>query len=206
MALSSPLDPRTRKRAIRTQMRSIRPDPPQREERSARIWEKLLSLAEYQRAGTVMIYVDMPGEVRTQPYLPDVRRQGKQVVVPYCDGEELGLFLLESSAELTPGTLGILEPSGALRALPAKQAEVSSLDLLVVPGVAFDRQGARLGHGKGYYDRLLRRVRSDALVAGVAFECQLVSDLPMLAHDVYMDKVITEEAVYRGKGRGAEAG
>lgn len=205
MTLSSPVGPQARKRAIRAEVQGTRRNQAHREELSARVWEKVFALPEYQSARTVMVYVDMPGEVRTQVYLPGVQRQGKQVVVPYCDGKELGLFLLESLTELTPGVLGILEPSRELRSLSAKRADVSRLDLLIVPGVAFDRQGARLGHGKGYYDRLLSRVRADALLVGVAFECQLVPDVPMLAHDVYMDRVITEAAIYTGKGRGGEA-
>lgn len=204
MALFSPLGPQARKRAIRAEVQGARRNQPHQEELSARVWERILSLPEYQKARTVMVYVDMPGEVRTRPYLPEVQRQGKQVVVPYCDGKELRLFLLESLNELTPGTLGILEPSRELRGLPAKRADASRLDLLIVPGVAFDPHGARLGHGKGYYDRLLSRVRPDALLVGVAFECQLVPEVPMLAHDVYMDRVITEAAIRAGKGRGGE--
>jgi 5-formyltetrahydrofolate cyclo-ligase len=68
--------------------------------------------------------------------------------------------------------------------------------MVVVPGVAFDRSGGRLGHGKGYYDKLLVRIRPDAHIVAVAYECQLFPEVPMLPHDVRMHKVVTESAVY----------
>jgi 5-formyltetrahydrofolate cyclo-ligase len=88
-----------------------------------------------------------------------------------------------------------------LRAAAGHCVGPEELDLVMVPGVAFDRQGGRLGYGKGYYDRLLRRIRRDALAAAVAFECQIVDAIPMLEYDVFMDKVITEETIYEGRGR-----
>jgi 5-formyltetrahydrofolate cyclo-ligase len=75
------------------------------------------------------------------------------------------------------------------------------LDLVMVPGVAFDLRGGRLGHGKGYYDRLLPRIRPSAPLVAVAFECQLFPEIPMLEYDVFMDRVITEKAIYLGRGR-----
>jgi 5-formyltetrahydrofolate cyclo-ligase len=79
---------------------------------------------------------------------------------------------------------------------------VEELDLVVVPGVAFDRAGGRMGHGKGYYDKLLEHARPDTPLVALAFECQLFPEIPAEAHDVFMDKVVTEAAVYEGRGRG----
>ena len=143
-----------------------------------------------------MLYVDFASEVRTRPLLPPMWAAGKQVVVPYCVGDSLALFRLESLAELAPGTLGILEPAAALRGRADRAFDPAQLDLVVVPGVAFDRRGGRLGHGKGYYDRFLRLVSPRAALVGLAFECQLFPEIPMLQHDVYLHKVITEAAVY----------
>ena len=78
---------------------------------------------------------------------------------------------------------------------------VQELDLIMVPGVAFARDGGRLGNGAGYYDRLLKSVRADAVLAGVCYQSQLFDDVVMDKHDVYMDKVITETGIYSGKGR-----
>ena len=177
-----------RKSALRAQALRSRRELPDKDELSRRLWQKLFSLPEYRSAQTVMVYLDLPDEVRTQPYLSALQQQGKRAVVPYCEGNELGLFRFHSFAELEAGAMGILEPRSELRALPASRADVAELDFLIVPGVAFDRQG--------YYDRLLGRVRADALLVGVAFECQLYADVPMLPYDVYMDKVVTETAVY----------
>jgi 5-formyltetrahydrofolate cyclo-ligase len=71
----------------------------------------------------------------------------------------------------------------------------------MVPGVAFDRNGARMGHGKGYYDKLLQHARLDAPLVALAFECQLFPEIPTAPHDIFMDKIITESAVYAGKRR-----
>jgi len=71
----------------------------------------------------------------------------------------------------------------------------------LVPGVAFDKRGGRLGNGAGYYDRLLSQVRADCLLVGICYESQLVSDVVTEPHDVFMDYVITEAALYRGRGR-----
>jgi 5-formyltetrahydrofolate cyclo-ligase len=70
-----------------------------------------------------------------------------------------------------------------------------------VPGVAFDQSGGRMGHGFGYYDRLLQHARPDAPLVALAFECQLFPEIPAEAHDIFMDKSITEKAVYVGRGR-----
>ena len=69
-----------------------------------------------------------------------------------------------------------------------------------MPGLSFDRRGGRLGYGKGYYDKLLHQVRGDAAKLAVCFECQLVAEVPSLPHDVRMDLIVTEKAVYRVRG------
>lgn len=189
-------DPRGLKAALRAHAQKARQALPDKDELSRRVWEKVFALPEYLAARTLMAYLDLPAEVRTRPFVWTARGQGKQVVVPYCEGDELGLFRLDDLGELEAGTLGILEPRIELRARPEKRVAPAELDLVLAPGVAFDRQGGRLGHGKGYYDRLLRRVRRGASLVGLAFECQLVAAVPMLAHDVPMHKVVTENAVY----------
>ena len=191
------------KRQIRRRAESARQTQTDKDSLSRAICDRFAALPEYSAAGTVMLYVGIRSEVRTQPLLSVAVAQGKRVVVPYCVGNELGLFLLESLDELAPGIYGIPEPRPELRALPGKRLQAERIDVVMVPGVAFDRRGGRLGHGKGYYDRFLPRLRPDALAVGVAFECQLVPEVPMLPGDVFMDRVITEKAVYPGRGRSA---
>ncbi len=189
------------KAEIRKQANDNRRQQPDKERLSEAICARFASLPEYAAAGTVMFYVDVRSEVRTRQFLPTALAQGKRVVIPYCVADELELFRLESLDELAVATFGILEPKRDLRTLPQKRVEPEALDLVMVPGVAFDRQGGRTGHGKGYYDRVLERVRPDAPLIGIAFECQMFPEIPMLPHDIRMDKVITERAIYPGRGR-----
>jgi 5-formyltetrahydrofolate cyclo-ligase len=189
------------KQKIRHEARLRRDRQFDREGLSRTIWQQFLALPQYSAAETLMLYVDTRSEVRTRPFLPEVIAARKRVVVPYCAEGELVLFHLESTDELTPGYFGILEPKPELRALTDHRVEPRELDLVMVPGVAFDRRGGRLGYGKGYYDRLLRRARRDTVAAAVAFECQILAEVPMLEYDVFMDKVITETTIYEGRGR-----
>jgi 5-formyltetrahydrofolate cyclo-ligase len=197
----SPEAVQTQKFAMRREAESRRAAFPARDAASAAIWARFLTLPEYVAARAVMLYVDFGNEVRTQPHLPRLFADGKRVVVPYCVGDELRLFCLERIDEIAPGRFGVLEPRAELRGDPQKSVLPSELDLVMTPGVAFDRRGGRLGHGRGFYDRLLRQLRPKALVVGVAFECQLFDEVPMTATDVFVDRVATEAAVYMGQGR-----
>ena len=191
-----------RKKKIREQAHANRNAQADKDELSKEICVKFAALPEYVRARTVMYYIDVRSEVRTRHALPEALTEGKKIVVPWCNERgELELFHLESMDELALGMYKILEPKQELRALPAKQVAATDLDLVMVPGVAFTRAGARMGHGKGYYDKLLQHARPDAPLVALAFECQLFDEIPTAAHDIFMDMVITERAIYQGKGR-----
>ena len=191
------------KKAIREQAHENRRRQENKDELSRAICEKFVALPEYASARTVMLYVDVRTEVRTRDYLATALTHGKTIVVPWCNDQgELELFRLLSMDDLAIGMYKILEPNPELRNLPDRQVPVSALDLVMVPGVAFTREGARMGHGKGYYDKLLEHARPDAPLVALAFECQLFPEIPTQEHDVFMDKVITERAVYQGRGRG----
>jgi len=189
-------DVRILKRELRARARNLRKRQPDKDELSRRICARLAALPEYQRAVVVMFYVDFASEVRTRQFLPTAWDAGKRVVVPFCAGDDLELFHIESMEELAEGSYGILEPTEAVCGRRQRRVDAAGLDLIVVPGLAFDRRGGRLGQGKGYYDRLLRTVRPDAPRIALAFECQLVPVVPMRPHDAYVHKVITEAAVY----------
>jgi 5-formyltetrahydrofolate cyclo-ligase len=194
-------DLRQRKKTIRDQAHANRNAQTNREELSRQICDTFVALPEYAAARTVMYYVDVRSEVRTRHALPTALTHGKRIVVPYCVNNELELFLLQDMAELAVGKYKILEPKLELRALPARRIKPQKLDLIMVPGVAFDRTGARMGHGFGYYDKLLEHARPDAPLVALAFECQLFSEIPTQPHDIYMDKIITEKTIYTGRGR-----
>jgi 5-formyltetrahydrofolate cyclo-ligase len=193
---------RTQKTQIREQAHANRKAQLDKEPLSETIVRKFMALPEYAAASTVMFYVDVRTEVRTRHSLPGALGHGKRIVVPYCVDGELELFLLEDMDELSIGMYKILEPKSELRDAPGKRIAVKELDLVMVPGVAFDRRGARMGHGMGYYDKLLEHARPDAPLAALAFECQLFPEIPTQEHDVFMDKIITEKEIYLGKGRG----
>jgi 5-formyltetrahydrofolate cyclo-ligase len=188
---------------IRDLARKNRVAQKNKDELSRTICDKFTALPAYAAARTVMWYVDAGSEVRTRHTLPAALGHGKRVVVPWCvvETNELELFLLEDMSELVEGAYKILEPKPDLRALPAKRLRPDELDLVMVPGTAFDLRGARMGQGKGYYDRLLAGARADAPLVALAFECQIFDEIPVAAHDVFMDAVLTETRAIGGKGR-----
>ncbi|MFN7627301.1 MAG: 5-formyltetrahydrofolate cyclo-ligase [Pirellula sp.] len=190
-----------RKAAIRKQAHENRKNQEDKEAVSIAIMNRFMELAEYDAARTVMFYVDVRDEVRTRQALPAALATGKRIVVPYCVDGELELFWLESMDELELGMYRILEPKNELRGVVHKRLQPEDLDLIMVPGVAFDKNGGRTGHGKGYYDKLLEHARPETPLVALAFECQMFDEIPMDHHDIFMDKVVTENNVYTGRGR-----
>jgi len=191
-----------RKTEIRTAAHAARRAQEDKDGVSQQITDKVIRLPAYQNADYVMWYVDVRAEVRTRHALPDAVASDKRVVIPFCVDGELELFLLESMDELSEGMYGILEPRDELRNVSEKRVEVSQLDLILVPGVAFDARGGRTGHGKGYYDKLLENARPDTPLVALAFDCQIFDEIPMQSHDIHMDMVVTQNQVYEGIGRG----
>jgi 5-formyltetrahydrofolate cyclo-ligase len=177
-----------------------------KDEISQVICEHFFDQPEYRNANWVMCYLHCRTEVRTIAAVIDVlAKQNKQIVIPYCTKDDmsenkLGLWLLEDFSELVPGMWGILEPPKSRWGELGKEVEPGQLDLIMVPGVTFDRSGGRLGNGAGYYDRLLNQVRVDTVLTGVCFQAQIIPQVIMHDHDVSMDYVITEKMVYKGRG------
>jgi 5-formyltetrahydrofolate cyclo-ligase len=166
----------------------------------------LMQLPEYHAAGAALWYLDCRSELRTRHALPKALGSGKKIIVPYCTVDEsgankLGLWWLQGMDELVVGKWKILEPPRDRWGEPGKEFAPAQLDFVIVPGVAFSRGGGRLGNGQGYYDRLLHRVRPDCPLVGLCYECQLFDNLIVGPHDVFMDKVVTEQATYQGRGR-----
>jgi 5-formyltetrahydrofolate cyclo-ligase len=166
----------------------------------------LMRLTEYQAARSVLWYLDCRSELRTRHALPAALASGQRVVVPYCTVDDrgenkLGLWWLQALDELLVGKWKILEPPRERWGEAGREISPEQIDFVVVPGVAFGREGARMGNGQGYYDRLLQSVRADCPLVGLCYECQLFDNLIVDAHDVFMDKIVTERAVYEGRGR-----
>lgn len=190
-----------RKDAIRKAAHEARRNQADKDDVSRRITDRVMQLPEYQGAGCVMWYIDVRDEARTRHALEGAIASDKRIIIPYCVDGELELFHLEAMDELETGMYKILEPRSDLREVASKRIDVSELDLILVPGVAFDRRGGRTGHGKGYYDKLLENAKPETPLVALAFECQIFDEIPMQDHDIYMDKVVTEDAVYEGVGR-----
>ena len=156
---------------------------------------KVTSLAAYRRAGVVMAYAGIGSEVQTEPFLRAVLGDGKTLVLPRVKREERALDLYEIkdlARDLRPGVWGIPEPDPDL----SSAAEFGAVDFAFVPGVAFDARGGRLGHGAGFYDKLLGSTGGRPLLVAGAFEVQVVEELPVEPHDVFMDLVATERGWY----------
>lgn len=170
---------------------------PNKEVLSERICATLERLPEYRQAKTICSYVGVGSEVLTWNLLQAAIADGKRVIVPYVDGGRLRLFHLLGLAELAPAPFGLLEPPPGLRARPDRQVQPAEVELFVVPGLAFDSTGARLGYGKRYYDSLLRSAPSQSPRMGLPFACQMEPRLPVLDYDVSMHVVVTEKAVHR---------
>ncbi len=201
MSTATDSDFQTKKKAIREEAHRLRNALPEKDALSMGICQTLTASAEYQKAKTVLWYLDARSEVRTRHYIPTALQSDKKIVVPYCVDGFLQLFHLKTMEDLTVGMYKILEPKAELRDKPEYRVEVQELDLIVVPGVAFDRRGARMGHGFGYYDKLLEHARTDAPLIALAFECQLFEEIPTAPHDIFMDQLMTEKTTYRGLGR-----
>ena len=146
-------------------------------------------LTAFRRARVVCCYVALPYEVQTWQMIEEMLRKGKRVVVPVARPHTKRLRLSEvrnPAVELARGAHGVLEPHPwALRPV-----SVRDVDLVLVPGLAFDRQGHRLGHGQGYFDRFLARVPKDVSTIGLAFRFQLVDCLPTASHDHAVQTVL----------------
>lgn len=189
------------KQEIRRSQLAVRRMTPQPAASSEQLWRYLFKQPFYAAARSVLYYISVRSEVGTQLGIEHGWLTEKRVAVPYCEGELLKLFWLRDWNELHVGSFQVPEPKASLRAISDRKVEPHELDLLFVPGVAFDSEGRRLGYGRGYFDRLLSRTTRDALRVGLAFESQIVPHVPTESHDIPMSLVVTEQATYRSGQR-----
>jgi 5-formyltetrahydrofolate cyclo-ligase len=166
------------------------------------ICTKFILQQEYIQANTVMWYLHCRSEVRTIRAVTSAIESSKRVVIPYCTKDskgnnKLGLWLVEDLAELIAGTWGILEPPKSRWGEKGKEILPEELDLIMVPGVAFDKFGGRLGNGAGYYDRLLFNINPRTHLIAVCYESQMCDKVVMEKHDIYMHSILTEKCTYK---------
>jgi 5-formyltetrahydrofolate cyclo-ligase len=149
---------------------------------------KLLSLQEFKTAGTIAFYVSFASEVDTKALIDEALATGKRVVVPVIVEDNLEMCEIESrEADLAEGPCGILQPDKCRN----KPFPKDQIDLIIVPGVAFSKAGARLGRGRGFYDRFLKSLPRRIKRIGLAYDLQIIEDLPTTPHDIPVDVVIT---------------
>lgn len=179
-------------------------------QKSAVIAAYACSLLAFCDGPTIMVYMALPQEVQTTRIIAQARLWQKRVAVPVVYGNRLAAVELpDDPTQLRRGRFGILEPYGTQVAIPPE--EIGSI---MVPGVAFDYRGGRLGFGKGYYDRFLAQLPATTYRCGLAFGIQIVPCVPQTSHDICMHGIVTEQGVIpcmkalppRGKGASTPAG
>lgn len=172
------------KQELRTQIRATKRQhtSEQLADFSKNICDKILSMPIYQSAHTILLYSPLNDEVDVFSIVNDAYRNGKTVLLPKVVGDDLELHIYKGVESLERGAFGILEPMGEVF------FDYNQIELAIVPGMAFDKAGHRLGRGKGYYDRLLPRLKN-AYKIGVCFPFQFLNEIPSEAHDVRMDYV-----------------
>ena len=171
------------RRMMREKRRAVSPE--ERLRRSGLIMRQLETLPEFAGAEVVLLYWSMADEVQTHALVEDWHRR-KTVLLPCVQGDDLVLRRYTGPDCMVAGEqFGIGEPSGP------EWTDLDAVQLVMVPGVAFDAQGNRMGRGRGFYDRLLKTMRR-AVKVGVAYNFQMLSEVPVEPHDVRMDKIICD--------------
>lgn len=150
------------------------------------ILNALAATPEFRQAQSVALYHALPDEVQTARFLEKWHTK-KQLFLPVVKGDEIYFELFRGEQHLQAGAFGIREP------ILRQANRISAFDLIIIPGVAFDRQLNRMGRGKGYYDRFL--AQSTAYKTGICFEFQLLEQIPATSFDIKMDRIITEKEI-----------
>ncbi len=159
----------------------------QRADLSRRAQSVLVQQAWFIEAKLIALYSSIRNEVDTQQVFETAISLGKRIVFPRIDDGQMVFVEVKSQSDFYLGTFGVLEPVGA------KVVPVRCIDLIIVPGVAFDRSGFRIGFGKGYYDQALENRPLSCRLAGLGYAFQLEDSIPREAHDVSLDWLVTDQ-------------
>jgi 5-formyltetrahydrofolate cyclo-ligase len=183
---------RSLRREIARRVRGMSAEDRARE--STAVCEHILGSPQYAAARSVLMYHALEDEVDLGTLIDEAVQSGREVLLPVVGGgagEMKVVSVHDPARDLRDGAFGIMEPKGGM---PLE--DLSGIDLVLVPGRAFDREGGRLGRGGGYYDRFLRRLRPQKAGGppklGVAFGCQVVESVPRTGMDVLTDGLVTE--------------
>ena len=168
------------------------------EQKSQEITDQVLHLHEYVRARGIACYVNKDSEVSTRMLIRNALDQDKRVLVPVIKKGEIELFFSEIKdlgGDLVPGSFGILEPKPE----SVHPVSLDAVDIIFVPGIVWDRDGYRLGWGRGYFDQAIKKLPPHVRSVGLAFNMQLINQVPRDQFDVPVDVVVTESRVIRAK-------
>lgn len=158
------------------------------------IKEKLLKMDRVKNSNTIMLYLDFNNEVKTDILLKELINLNKIVVAPITVKEDKKLLpyrIKNLDSDIKIGSYGIREP----RKSTCSPVDIKEIDIVIVPGVAFDKNGFRLGYGGGFYDRFLKNLSPYAITIGLAFDIQLFDEIPKEEHDIQLDYIITEKRI-----------
>jgi 5-formyltetrahydrofolate cyclo-ligase len=189
----------TTKEELRQQMRArlAAQSPADARMKSAAIWERLSVLGEFATAAQSLIYVSQATEVDTRGLIQQLLAMGRRVCVPWFDGAKkryVASELHDFALDLRSGQFGILEPKpDAVRPVSG-----DGINAALVPGLAFDETGNRLGRGMGYFDRVLQGVRGVKIA--LTYDFQVVNEVPAEAHDTPVDFIVTEKRMIKTRG------
>ncbi len=193
-----------RKREIRKKVQEERDrlSHPERAAQSEAVMERLWSIDDFLDADTVFFFLSFRSEVDTVPMIRRAMAEGKRVCLPYTytDSKKMvASHILDFEGDLEPGNYDIMEPRpDSIRPVPPEE-----IDVIIMPGVAFDENGRRLGYGGGYYDRFLDRCQPDCLRVAPCFDLQIIDEVPCADHDHRIHMIITEERVIACDHQGA---
>jgi 5-formyltetrahydrofolate cyclo-ligase len=161
------------------------------------ICERFVSLPAYKKARSLLLFASFRSEVSTTPIIRHALNDGKRVCLPRVNRAErkLDLFYINGIEDLESGYMGIPEPVEA----PERKVSPGEMDLIMMPGIAFDSEGGRLGYGGGYYDRLIGGMERRPPLVAVAYEEQILEKIPVEEHDIRVDVIITDRRLIEVK-------
>ena len=161
-------------------------DVPTYDHLSQQVQSRLIASEPFIQAKSVAFYSPINNEVATEQIFTAAKKNNKKIYYPRVAGDVLGFFAVSTLDDLVRGAFGVAEP------ISVEEISVAELDLVVVPGVAFDLHGYRLGYGRGFYDRQLVEKSTETVSVGLCFNLQLCESLPTEAHDQVLDFIATE--------------
>lgn len=175
------------RKAIKVQRKAMSTE--QVREKSRIISKLFLESSIYQKAKCLMVYMPLGNEVDTKFIMQSAFADGKQLIFPVTDTEsgEITPYYADENTEFKKGAFSVSEPQSG------RKADIKKIDVVVVPGIAFDRKGSRVGFGKGCYDKFLRK--TDAVKVGICYDFQLCEEIEINDNDVKMDFLITENGL-----------